>query len=282
MSKKIIIGFVVLGGIAWLIDQRDWIVRKNNPKETTESAAILKDEVKVSGLKTTPVIKSHFDEQNETRQLASQVDIRSMWKKIERRYGKHLTPRYFGNRLVEIKGSVLRPRTKKNRFNPARADQLLSRSQEIFEDIRPLLGNGQPVEFLRPMATTGKYSGQTFYQQSVEGYPLKPFGNVTIDLGPQGEVIRVSSDVVPGIQVKNEKSLSVEQAEKSALTWLKNEHHLMDPLRGGEPIVWVPRPETDGLSVDAYYAYDFYVSGSQLVVDAQDGAIHFYRSIKNH
>ncbi|MCM2277132.1 MAG: hypothetical protein NDJ89_03585 [Oligoflexia bacterium] len=191
------------------------------------------------------------------------------WEGLQAKYGKGLRAEFGkGGRLASLRG-VPGGVPGSADFSPDDPDEVIRRAREILVDARQLLGlqDSLPVEI--SATKTNPASAQVFFQEHSEGLQLAPQGKIVVDLGPKGELVGLDSDYVPDVRPAKAAVLAAEEAVRRALAALP------EPLRqakveGGARLIWLA-------GRDARLAYEFFVEGRQVVVDAENGRILWLR-----
>jgi hypothetical protein len=165
-------------------------------------------------------------------------------------------------RLVRIEGAHLNPADLQgsNRvpgFRPASDSELRARAEEIFADAGGLLGAASSTAFIGPTLQTGDTTGQAFYQQSIDGVPIYPGGNVSMVIGPDGELRAFDSSVFARVQVLNQAILPQPSDSRKVL--------------------YVTESQPTAL---LRYAYETREKGMQRINDAQTGELLLERDQK--
>jgi hypothetical protein len=201
---------------------------------------------------------------------------RDAWKDFSGRFGAELkASRDERGKLMAIRGAPGSGERAGTGYSPEDEAQVRLRAREILAAAAGLLELEADSGLGEPRVRTGPVSAQAWFPQRVDGLEVEPAGGVTVDLGSQGELLNLSSDYVPGVQVTNQRSLVPDQARARAEAAVPGESGSL-PTVGGKPVIWVTRSGPGGAPVGRQ-AYDFNVAGRQVVVDAGDGEILFKR-----
>ncbi len=140
-------------------------------------------------------------------------------------------------------------------------DVVSKKAQALLKSLEASLGVSQ--KDLNLVATNlGKHSAQVFFQQTIEGVTLAPYGNLSFDLSRDGSLARVDSDLIPDAVISNKKQLSADAIQKNN-----------DFKSKGRALLWASRPQSDGGGVPVKHAYEFMEAGFQIVVDAETGKV---------
>lgn len=180
-------------------------------------------------------------------------------------FGSRLEARFSSDgRLESIAGAVDRE-SGVNGFDPHEESQVRRRVQEILEVARGPLGLRDDWSLDKPIIRTGAVSAQAYFRETFEGVPVEPWGQVSIDLGPSGELLALYSSYRPDIKISNRIVLGEEQARVLAESAVA-EHDSALGTEVGETIIW----ESGGIG---RYAFEFNVRGRQVVIDASNGQV---------
>jgi len=108
---------------------------------------------------------------------------------------------------------------------------------------------------------------------------LAPLGAVSMDFGSQGELLGLYSNYVRNLNVTNQIKIDVAQAKLLAQTSVHSlmggEQKPFPHTEGGKILAWVlssAEPQSVGK-----FAYQFFIQGYQVIVDAETGEILFQR-----
>lgn len=116
----------------------------------------------------------------------------------------------------------------------------------------------------QPTARVRVDSASVFFKQIYQGLALEPFGNVTVDLGADGELKGLYSTYIPGFQVTNQARLASAEARRAALNSIGG----ASAVRVSEPqkILWAQ-------SNLGQIAYQVFVDGRQVIISADTGEV---------
>ena len=92
-----------------------------------------------------------------------------------------------------------------------------------------------------------------------------------MSLDQKGKLIGLESDYVSNISIQNYERLSRKDALSYANALKKNDNSIL--TRGGRKIVWLQ-------GNNGYFAYEFFVSGKKVIVDADNGNILFQKDMR--
>ncbi len=199
----------------------------------------------------------------EKSDLRVKSDLREKSTKTLEKIGKDLSPEFSPEgRLIAVTGTPRPELTRETDFKPSREDLVVQRSRALITDLEPALGLAPGTRLGTPRVQPGDVSAQVYFQQSLDGVPVAPFGSVILLLGPAGEVLRVDNGALSDIHLVGDVKLSVEEARLAAGIVASR------MVEGGELVIWAPTAEGD-----ARKAYQFESQGRPIVVDAGSGKI---------
>lgn len=204
------------------------------------------------------------------------VNHETAWRDFSARFGEELkVERSADGHVAAIRGKPGSGEKAAGDFRPNDSDKALARAREVVDAAADLLAIEPGLPLGEPSVRTGAISAQVYFPETLGGLPLAPAGSVTVDLGPQGEILNLTSDYVRGVQVANVRSLSADQARAKAEAAVPASDASLATI-GGNPVVWVTRTGEGGAPV-GHQAYNFTVAGRQVVVDAGNGDVLFRR-----
>ena len=204
------------------------------------------------------------------------------WREFTRRFGGDLRPEVSpSGRLVSIQGTLGRGSRGLPGFHPEDSHQARARAEEIISAALGMLGipAGAP---LQSAAVTGSpVTAHVYFRQTIQGIPLEPVGYLKVDLGSQGELLALYSNLAGEVNLENGFVLTREQARESAFA--KKGGLNSNPgmnlgtqyIRGGDPLIWVS-------GAHAYSAYRFFNQGREVIVSAQSGQVLLNRDRREY
>jgi hypothetical protein len=199
------------------------------------------------------------------------------WKRFQEKFGAELQSGFSADgRLVSISGRPGAGKRAQPGFTPEDPRQAIARAKEIVEQARALLGINEDWPLGEPLAQTGKISAQVYFQQSRGGVPVAPFGTVSVDLDSQGGLIRLDSSYAPDPQIVNDPVLDSSEAKLRALGAVGDQSSTLKP-QGGNTVLWISAGGSE-----ARYAYEYYIQGRRVIVDAGSGAILLKRDVRQN
>lgn len=194
------------------------------------------------------------------------------WDRFLQKYGRSLEPDFSPQGvLLSIRTPHEGGLTRASDFNSENSESILSRSREILGDLKEVLGVS--LEHLGDVVVRGtSISAHAYYRQNIDSIPLQPYGTVSMDLGPQGELIGFYSTLVPGAHLRNHRTLSVGEVRAIVLSTLNpRPAHFSE----GGAIIWVPAPGNlnGGRTSEAYHAYSYLADGVEIIANAENARI---------
>jgi hypothetical protein len=213
--------------------------------------------------------------------VPSQAARDALWKRFRDKFGQELEPRFTPEgRLISVRG---RPGhghgTTRPGFSPEDPRQALARAKEVLEAASELIGVTPDWPLEQPIAKGSKVSAQVYFKESGSGVAIAPFGSVWVDLDSQGGLLGLDSSYVPSPAVVNTENLDPSDAKMRALAAVPDGDSALK-VEGGDPVLWVERAPS-GVP-EARHAYEYYVQGRQVIVDASNGAILHKRDVRQY
>lgn len=199
------------------------------------------------------------------RALAS-VDRKS-WHDTQQRLGKKLSARFEQGRLLEMSGTLDDGERAKG-FDPSSKVSVVNRAREVARWIGPYVGVPQD-QWSSARVVTGTSSAQVYFEQSRDGLPLLPAGVVSMDFGPDGQLLSLTTRLFPDVQIQGEEKIPHTLAESIA----REGSAANMPSLGGRRVLWVPHPDPSANQTLAYRAYEFFVGPKQILVNATTGHV---------
>jgi len=208
-----------------------------------------------------------------SRGSESAGDRDSRWNAFREKFGTELRGEFHGGRLVSLQGALGTGAKAGADFDSADPRKVVARAREILAASRELLGLSAEFPLDGPKAIPGPASAQAVFRETVDGVPIAPQGAITMDLGPQGELLGVDSSYLSPVQITNSVRLTEAQARDKALAAIHDSVESGMKVEGGSRLVWVTDPAPEGRAAVARHAYEYSVKGRQVLVDAGDGSI---------
>ncbi len=196
------------------------------------------------------------------------------WSQFKSKYGEDLIAQFTPDHLLSsIQGRIGQGAPQGVDFDFRDERQIKARAEAIIRELSVLIGERPdwPIEFSE--IRLGPGSGQVYFQQTYQGLKVKPMGGVKVDLGPSGEIIGLYSDYAAQVQSVTPASLSesvVREKAREALTRQSLPGLSLSSIPPGQKIVWV----SGGAG---RVAYEFFVQGRNVVIDAQQGRTLLFR-----
>ena len=207
----------------------------------------------------------------------------ALWTQFKNRFGPGLVAEFAPDgRISRVQGKLREGLAKSSGpFHPTDSRQVISRAREILEAARDLMQFDPALPLSDPQVNTSSVSAQIRFNETLDGIPLAPAGGVTVDLGPNGEILGIDSAYITGVRVSNRQSMSPDEARASIVA--SSDHEAPSRIIGGSKVIWTrPSLGNHGSSRQgqpgARVAYDFTVDGQEVIVDASSGEILFAHS----
>jgi hypothetical protein len=198
------------------------------------------------------------------------ADHDARWAAFTERFGAELRAELGpGGRVTAIRGARGHGAQAGASFNSTDPQATIARAREILKAAGDLLGLRSDCPLGEPVYRGDATSADVYFRETHDGLPLSPYGQISIKLGPQGELVDLGSSYVPGVEETNQTKLSEDDARRVALGTSGGETR----AEGGQQILWSGTPASDSGLVSARRAYDFVFHGHEVVVDAQTGAV---------
>ncbi len=203
---------------------------------------------------------------------------RSAWDRFRDQFGEELQAQFGPNgKLGSIRGRVSEGKRAGADFDPENPAKAIARAREILVGAKELLGLAPGLSLAKPLAKTSATSAQVFFTETQGGVPLAPYGTVSVNLGSEGELVEMDSTAVSGIKPVNTVAMSPDTAKLSAESAVKETAPSAIPTTGGREVLWVPDPMgVNGVS-EGRYAFEYWVQGRQVIVDASSGKVLYKR-----
>lgn len=175
--------------------------------------------------------------------------------------------------ISSVQGKMIKDQTVyQQNFRTDNPETVEKRANEIIESIRFELGIQEHTPLGKPRFNLGPHSAQVFFQETYFGYPILPFGSVKISLGPKGELLQLESSYVRELVLTNEIRLSSEEAFAKAKNEIFN-GKLSPENKVGRTVVWAPMSISEGQETKGHFAFEYFSSGFQIILNASDGTV---------
>ncbi|OFZ85519.1 MAG: hypothetical protein A2603_16965 [Bdellovibrionales bacterium RIFOXYD1_FULL_55_31] len=204
-----------------------------------------------------------------------------LWKNFEASFGTGFEPQWREGLLASIRatnGKLRNPnaRAAQSGFESQDSEQVLARARELLAALELLVGVEAELPLEGPVVRVGDISAHIFFQETWRGIPIEPLGKVSIDLGSNGELRGFDSTYVRGLRIKNQVGFSMEEGRIKALSWFYRSQPEKQGVQvaGGKQIIWVS-------GQNGWHAYEYFVRGYQIVIDAMTGELLYGRSARS-
>lgn len=208
----------------------------------------------------------------------AKLDSEKEWNLFKSRFGQNLTAEYATNgRLAVVHGNAGQGRKASSAFDVTDRQAAIQRAREVIEGAYDLLGiNPNSPLADHPVARNSETSVQVYFRETRGGYPVEPNGQITVDLGKDGELLGLYSSYIPDIDIENSVNLGSDQAKVKA-GQISVDTQIGLRAEGGRQILWVAQNSAMEAKAQGRIAYEFLIQGRQVVVDAGSGEILFSR-----
>jgi len=206
------------------------------------------------------------------------------WKNFEASFGTGFEPQWRDGLLASIRaagGKIRNPNARaarpagpaRNGFESRDSEQVLARARELLTVLEGLVGVEAELPLENPVVRGGETSAHVFFQETWRGIPIEPLGKVSIDLGSDGELRGFDSTYVRDLLIKNRVGFSIEEGRLRALSWFYRFQPEKQAVQvaGGKQIIWVS-------GRNGWHAYEYFVRGHHIVIDAMTGELLYGRS----
>ncbi|MGK5083226.1 hypothetical protein WDW37_07955 [Bdellovibrionota bacterium FG-1] len=191
---------------------------------------------------------------------------------FQKKFGPDLNPQFNSKgHLESLKGSFGNGLRGAPDFDPKDPKKSIMRANEVIDGARGLLGIQADLPLLAPLAKNSPATTQVAFREGYDGIPLEPPATITVDLGPQGELLGLWSSYTGDVIVINSRTLDLENARSRAQTAVEDTPSA-STIKGGREVIWVDPRKSDA-APQGHRAYEFYVQGRQVIVDASNGKI---------
>ncbi len=199
-------------------------------------------------------------------QLPLRPNGQSAWQSFQEKFGSGLQGDFMADgTLVTVRGMPGKTEFAKNSFDLRNPQSVIARAKEIVTAASGLLDVRQSSPLGEPTVQGDQYSAHLMFPQTSEGLPLAPKGAISIDLGSKGELLGLYSDYIRDLQVTNQHRIGQDEAASLAQGSAASQTSSSRP-EGGREILWVSGSA-------GKRAYEFFIDGKQIIVDAETGAI---------
>ncbi|OFZ19903.1 MAG: hypothetical protein A2X94_14705 [Bdellovibrionales bacterium GWB1_55_8] len=221
--------------------------------------------------------------------MTGEMDMSSpnaaVWRVFQERFGTQLEPEYAHGLIVSVHSRQGRGSPATDEFDPRDPQLAIARAREIVEALEKELGITSALPLRDPLHQGTPHAAQVHFRQVVDGIPIAPFGGVTVQLGGEGELLRLDSSVLPSLNVANKVSLSAEDARTRAMQAFLSgdaEWRAQPGVEGGNRLIWVSKPFSAVGPTEGRHAYEFTIGGDQIIIDAESGRVLLRKSQRRH
>jgi hypothetical protein len=205
----------------------------------------------------------------------SEQETQEAWRRFQSTFGAHLDPTFTpDHRLVRVRAQE--SANPAEHFSTGNKDSALARAEDILEKSGDLIGLNPEYPLKAQAVRSDEISSQVEWVQTHRGIPIEPYGRITLQLDSQGGVHGLYSSYISDAVIANSPALDDSSARTLAISHL---HFTPDrplesePTPRGELILFAQNPQSSGDPVELKYAYRYWISGHEVVVDAARGDI---------
>jgi hypothetical protein len=206
--------------------------------------------------------------------LMDQKSSKEKWQVFSERFGSNLEPQFNADgKLISIQGVPGQGAAATDDFKTQDPQKIILRGREILSAAQDLLGLKAELPLSSPIPRGGPVTAQIYFRETYRGLTLLPEGNIKIDLGPKGEILGLHSDYMSKISVVSDVRLTSQDAFAKALSSIDQVKpspiampHGVSPSDGNK-VVWVTQ------ATQGHVAYQFFIRGYEVVIDAGTGEI---------
>ena len=226
----------------------------------------------VAGEPSTPAVQTL-----ESRtQLISEQARETGWRKFQSEFGSSLNPTFTPDRrLVRVRAGENMGKPA-DHFSSGDQDAALARAQEILRNAGGLLGLNPDYPLQARAVRADEISSQIEWVQAYRGVQIEPFGRITLQLDSEGGLHGLYSNYISDPVIVNHPQLDDSSARTLAFSHLHFEPDR--PLQSGQApkgdlVLFAPGPQDSSQPIELRYAYRYWVSGHEVIVDAANGDI---------
>jgi hypothetical protein len=212
----------------------------------------------------------------QTVQPKAEAVVEKSWKQFQALFGLQLQPAFTpDHRLVRIRAGEEAAKPASD-FSSGDKKAALARAQEILRQAADLLELRADYPLQAQAVRSDEISSQVEWVQTYHGVPIEPYGRITLQLDAQGGVRGLFSSYISDPLIVNAPSLDDAQARGVAIS---NLHFTPErPLEAGQIqkgdlILFAQGPQDSAAPIELKYAYRYWISGHEIVVDAERGDI---------
>jgi hypothetical protein len=221
--------------------------------------------VKTESLIDKPVAYEPRKSIRKSRSPANRSNSKLNWESFKKKYGEGFEPEYNEKgELIRITAKNSMGNSKSKGFSTTNKELVIQRINEILTDIEDLVGlqNELPLQVVE--VQLGAVSSQVSLREQMGSVPIYPMGTLTIDLGPDGQLLGMSSSYLQTIQPVNDRSLTAQEATMKA--------GLNHSTEYAQPVIWAA-----GFNGPFFHAYQYQIRGQQVIIDASSGNVIYKR-----
>jgi hypothetical protein len=150
------------------------------------------------------------------------------------------------------------------KFDPQNRFIVMDHARTLIKELGPKFGIKEYPKTENYQIKTGKFSAQIFAKQDFQGVPVNPGGSLTLDLGPNGEVISFNSSFYQDLEATNHPDGNEKVIQEKVLEFAKASFE-PSKLEGGSLSFRVEGQKKGRFIREYSYA------GQKIIVDAHDG-----------
>jgi hypothetical protein len=150
-------------------------------------------------------------------------------------------------------------------FNSLDAKIVEKQARVVLEQVSKSLGV-EARDLKTAGINAGAFSAQAYFQQTIEGLEVAPYGSVSLDFSKEGELARLENDLIRPHEIVNLPKLTSQEVQTNLKLSSKPRH-----------ILWASRPASDKGATALVHAYEFHEQGHQIVVNAESGEVLYKR-----
>ncbi len=178
--------------------------------------------------------------------------------------------------ITKLKGQVAESSQGGSSFDPKNPEMIRSHALEVLKDFAELLGIEEISSLSLKGLAPGQSTAQVTFEQSNRDASLEPWGKITMNFGPRGELLNLDSSYLPHVEISNSKVIGSEAAVQSAelsLTRFQNAQpsEFQQLPSVAKSIIWISR--VSGGVAKGHHAYQVQVAGRRVIVDAETSRI---------
>jgi hypothetical protein len=206
------------------------------------------------------------------KRIQETISKETHWKRFVEEFGPNLRGQFSKTgRLRSVEGAIGRGTAANEDFRPDDPEKVKKRAQEVLAAAEDLIGlrSDWPLGWSKIQGNS--ISAQIFFNETYNGLKVAPVGSVKIDLGTRGELLALYSDYDPDIKMVNQVRFSSDEGKLKAIAAVHVAPGSSLQVDGGDKMIWVS--EKGG-----HFAYQYWVEGRQIVIDAETGSVLFNRN----